>query len=294
MSVAQCGEQVVILVPPLAPYTTEPFCVAKYEMKDDGDGNAVSQMEGQFLILTSGSSVTKCEDIDSASIKYDLITNNEWQTIARNIEGVASNWSGGAIGSVGGINTGAIKNGEYNILTSSDDNPCFGLTIPDGETCDQSTWHKKRRTHTLSNGEIIWDLSGNNTETIKDNFSFKNQQNEDTITDFYTSVKHISLIAPINDINLKISSYYELRLDENNPRVYTRIEFPQRSVKELFGPAGVYQDLNTPPAGGLGSVDPLGSNLLYIKRGHDGIFGASVSSALNPYYPVSFRCVYRP
>ena len=43
------------------------------------------------------------------------------------------------------------------LAASSDDNdPCFGIT---GANC--IGWNSRKRTHSLSNGEVIWDLSGN-------------------------------------------------------------------------------------------------------------------------------------
>ena len=53
-------------------------------------------------------------------------------------------------------------------LPVSDDNKgCHGTE----QTCDGRTWNKQRRTHTLSNGEVIWDVSGNAWEWVKDDNS---------------------------------------------------------------------------------------------------------------------------
>ena len=153
-----------VAVPPLSGYASLSFCVAKYEMKDDGSGNAISKAQGFPIInVTKSEATTKCTDIDS---NYDLIGNDEWQAIARNIESVTSNWSGGKVGSTGGLNRGHTDSGPYKKLEASlfDSQACFKT----GQTCSGTTWHVQRRTHVLSNGEIIWDLGGNVREWVKE------------------------------------------------------------------------------------------------------------------------------
>ena len=74
-------------------------------------------------------------------------------TIAQNVLSVASNWSSGVVG------TGFIYNGHNdgtpnNALAASTDNDGYSGT-------GQTTGSKQRRTLTLTNGEVIWDLAGN-------------------------------------------------------------------------------------------------------------------------------------
>ena len=102
---------------------------------------------------------------DEGNRTYGLINNNEWMTIARNIEAQSSNWRDGIIGSAdasgGGLWRGHSDSDPPNALAAStDDNPYFN-------TNDSGT-SRERRTHTLSNGEIIWDLSGNVWEWTND------------------------------------------------------------------------------------------------------------------------------
>jgi type II secretory pathway pseudopilin PulG len=98
---------------------------------------------------------------------YHLITNNEWMTIARNIESVWSNWSWKSTGSWYIYNwvsntsmwcTWATTKAVYTLLTRD-----FWTT----------TWWwfwnalcDSKRQLTLSNSEIIWDLSGNVREHV--------------------------------------------------------------------------------------------------------------------------------
>jgi len=170
-----------IRVPSLSPYNFDEFCVAKYEMKVEGDDtgideawsdtkNAESRPTGTpWTGMEQTQAKTSCEDMNSnngVTDKYYLITNNEWMTIARDIESTATNWSNGTIGGSEDVSRGHADMFPASALAASadDNDPCFGQTH--GESCDGSTWHIQRRIHTLSNGQIIWDLSGNVYEWI--------------------------------------------------------------------------------------------------------------------------------
>ncbi len=84
-----------------------------------------------------------------------LITNNEWMTLARNIELVPSNWSGGVVGD------GYLPRGNSSSSSAMD-----GFD-------ELSGWTK--RTLTLTNGEVIWDLAGNVWEWTNDSILQKDQ-----------------------------------------------------------------------------------------------------------------------
>ncbi len=93
-----------IAVPSLSDYTTNSFCVMKYEAKNDGSGGAVSQATGTpYVNINRSNAIAKCIELGE---NYDLITNDEWQSLARNIELIASNWDTGTIGASGGLNQG--------------------------------------------------------------------------------------------------------------------------------------------------------------------------------------------
>lgn len=149
-------------VPALVPYTIRFFCVAKYEMKNDGYGTAVSVAAGApWINITRGVARSSCQNLGAG---YDLISNDQWQTIARNIAGVASNWSGAAVGS-GAINQGHSDNAPNALLNASTDDVAGNCTLT-GQTCSSTVWNAQRRTHTLSNGNVIWDLAGNAAEWV--------------------------------------------------------------------------------------------------------------------------------
>jgi len=90
---------------------------------------------------------------------YALISNPEWMTIAHNIYERDSNWSNGNVGD-GFLNRGHSDNNPAGT-------PCDGQIENVQTNCTTldpnaatTSWNQKR-THTLSNGEVIWDIAGN-------------------------------------------------------------------------------------------------------------------------------------
>ncbi|MDD2916519.1 MAG: type II secretion system protein [Candidatus Gracilibacteria bacterium] len=133
-------------------------------------GKSIASLPNKFPIanITQSQAIVACQ---SMGVGYHLITNNEWMTIARDIEAQGDNWSTGIIGS-GGIYRGITVEG--NSLTSlgcktvdsngsgsrtyatkplATDTTKFGTAK--GMDCDS------KRQYRLSNGKIIWDMSGN-------------------------------------------------------------------------------------------------------------------------------------
>ena len=143
-----------VSVPGSTTYSTSDFCLAKYEAKNVA-GKAVSQAAGTPYVNISQTDAAK-----AASLACDgchLVTEAEWLTAAQNVIQVASNWSGGAVGS-GFIYSGHNDSNPGDVIagTTNDADGYFGT----GNTAPGN----QRRTLTLSNGEIIWDLSGNAAE----------------------------------------------------------------------------------------------------------------------------------
>jgi hypothetical protein len=180
---------------------TEPFYVSKYEMKiegmDKGDVGynesyvAESRPDGTpWTGLTQVEAKKACEALGEG---YSLITNDEWMTIAHNIESVERNWSDYQTHKAGrsdarlnvgnvcrygnrgtgariGVGQGMTYYGEGVIEASDDDEQgCYGYKsykagvfgdVPKPDL-DKNRWNEYRRTHYLSNSEVIWDFSGN-------------------------------------------------------------------------------------------------------------------------------------
>ena len=150
-----------IPVPGNSMYGTSDFCVMKYEAKTLEGGAAKTAAAGAPKVyITQPNAITACTNNNTGGVTgYGLITNTEWMTIARNIEGRASNWTGGIVGN-GGLWRGHSDGTPNSELDASTDDSLgytgTGNTSPSIE----------RRTHTLSNEEIIWDMSGNVTEIL--------------------------------------------------------------------------------------------------------------------------------
>ena len=146
-----------IVVPGSATYGTSDFCVMKYEAKQVGSTTTpISQAAG--LPWTSISQTTAIANSPNVAgcTGCHLITETEWLTIAQNVLNIASNWSGGSVGS-GYIYSGHNDNVPANAL-ASDTNDSNGYA---GTGDSSSSGADQRRTLRLSNGEVIWDLAGN-------------------------------------------------------------------------------------------------------------------------------------
>ncbi len=162
-----------IKVPGNSTYNTSNFWVMKYEAKydkvvngrgddasdascpaDSGDGldwrdsgcsdatKIISSAYGSPIVhVTHTQAVSAC-----TSIGAHLITNDEWMTIARNAEQVASNWSSGSVG------TGCLFRGNNGTADSCGYN---------GSDPEKGINRNSKAKLTLSNGEEIWDIAGN-------------------------------------------------------------------------------------------------------------------------------------
>lgn len=129
---------------------TDGFCVMKYEAKNVG-GIPASQATGTpWVSISQPAAMTASQNACSGC---QLITEAQWMTIAANVMSVADNWTGGSIGS-GTVYAGHSDNSPASPLaaSSNDSDNYYGT----GQTSGT-----QRRTLTLTNGEVIWDFSGN-------------------------------------------------------------------------------------------------------------------------------------
>ncbi|MEI8364770.1 MAG: SUMF1/EgtB/PvdO family nonheme iron enzyme, partial [archaeon] len=144
------------------------FCVAKYEMKL-ATGSVITtpacttgseNYSAQTATVASTATGSPLVAINQCAAKQacvasggHLITNNEWMTLARNIEMVTSNWSGGVVGD-GNIYSGH-NDSVPNAAQAGDTNNSNGYYLTGQSSGNQ------RRTLTLTNGQVVWDMSGN-------------------------------------------------------------------------------------------------------------------------------------
>ena len=126
-----------IFIPKLVSYTVVDFCVMKYEAKDDGYGTPVSIAANKpWVSIKRDDARSKCQSLGRG---YDLISNDQWQTIARNIAGVLDNWN--IVSSVRTeLNSGyslAGSSAGAEPADSNDSNYCKGTSVLD-RTCDNT------------------------------------------------------------------------------------------------------------------------------------------------------------
>jgi hypothetical protein len=277
---------------------TTDFCVAKYEMKalNSGslitDGNvaysaayvAASRPDGTpWVNISQTNAITECSAA-SLGTGYSLISNAQWQTIARNIESVNSNWSGGVVGS-GGISRGnsdgaisatAVADGfafaGTNLLMAYTSNAAASTVDTDpyrgtGNSSAQAylSGKEQSRYHTLTTNEKIWDIGGNGSEWVSDLMS------------------GASLTPTIST-----SEWYE----------YTNTTYLPASPttnRTLFGPANTGYNSDN----GMGKIYG-GSGGAVARSGHCWTDGAGVFSAHLGLAPsdvsfiIGFRCVFVP
>ena len=165
---SHCHENFVFS-PPLNPFTTEGFCVAKYEMKNPTGKQAVSRPRYSPLIdISRAEAIRWCQGMGSG---YDLISNDQWQTVARHIESESLNWlnpeqSGKTLPQ--GNQTATILEASLNDQCSAGDPPSLKQQTFCPSDLRQT---KENRVFVLPHGEVIWDLAGNVSEWVKDDLS---------------------------------------------------------------------------------------------------------------------------
>ncbi len=151
-----------IVVPGSSTYGTSDFCVMKYEAKQVGATTTpISQASGLPWVNISQTTAIANSPNVAGCTGCHLITEAEWLTIAQNVLNVASNWSGGAVGS-GYIYSGHHDGSPGNAL-AADTNDGNGYS---GTGNSSSSGASQRRTLTLSNGEVIWDMAGDVEDLI--------------------------------------------------------------------------------------------------------------------------------
>lgn len=157
-----------ILVPGDSDYGTSNFCVMKYEAKCSfSDGQTCTANMGSeipsstnantpWVLISQQDSKTECTSLGKG---YHLITNNVWMTIGANIANVDSNWDGGSVG------TNELARGhsddDPSEACAADASDANGYVETDCAGMLSGDDFREKRTHTLSNGEVIWDFAGN-------------------------------------------------------------------------------------------------------------------------------------
>jgi len=185
-ALADAGEPVAcppgyVAVPGASPLGTADFCVMRTEAKAwldmNSDGLVTSdELAADGLPADASLPVGEYAGVPWRSISasmafaacralgmgYDLISNREWMTVARNAELVAANWSSGTPGT-GRLVEGNTDGGAEVAIT----NPLDGYSDTGNSAADPPAagW-EQRRTLVLSTGGLVWDLPGNIQEWV--------------------------------------------------------------------------------------------------------------------------------
>lgn len=189
---------------------------------------------------------------------HALIANPEWMTIARSIEDEGSNWVSGV------LNRGwSADSWIHDHVAPQTDSTCLYSSAKD--TCAATGDHKFKRTHTLKNGEVIWDFSGNVNEW----------------TDWSASDSSFTL-GPIclDKGTEQFQSVSCVGLDDASFMPFNAAHTSAQNIGMFKGGSG--------GAAARGGYARFGSNsgvyTLYLED----------DAASSPFWGTGFRCVFRP
>jgi hypothetical protein len=318
----------------------EDFYVSKYEMKIKDHSNGEQGYKPEFVAESRASGTpwlglnmlqakAACEALGEG---YSLITNAEWMTIAQNIESVGKNWSDGqshingkssAKLTIGNVcrygprgNGGRIDKGKKDPYygegaleaSTNDDEGCFGYQAYDAgrwgkvtkPELDKNGWNLYRRTHYLSNGNVIWDFSGNVWSWT--NYYLENAKDRARIDQHFDEC-----YLEINACNTFSNLMKAEHLQSLNPAIadisrYVGINYYPGGEDKYGMVVDQYTNLN-----GLGRYHPTnrdksaGVGMRGTSFMHGDAMGGIYSLAMG-YGPdadhieceVGFRCVWRP
>ena len=245
-----------ILVPGDITLETSDFCVMQFEAKNIS-GTPISQASRlPWIFISTENAFNTCASINISELNgtFRLISNQEWMTIARNIERTPSNWSNGAVGN-GSLAIGHTESSS-SLLSVTDINDPYDQT----GNSESSGWNQ-RRTFNLSNGNVIWDFAGNALESVDWDF------NDSSLT-----------IVP--------SNFYENQDLKELTNLPNGIN--SNDIQSAFGytsnqSAGMWRY-----AGGTGAL--RGGSLQ--NNNLTGIYTLIISSSTLASFYLGFRCVY--
>lgn len=229
------------------------FCVMQFEAKKSRSGRPVSVAEETPWTNTFAE---EAKDLcQSLGAKYDLISNEEWMIIARNIEVQPENWSGGA------VDSGCLFRGN-----NGQPMPWNECGYGDGANgIDFGNERNPRAKMILSNGKEIFDFAGNVSEWVDWTKGGSFDSAPVGCAQVSTELKDIVLDA---DCPLTATTYAPLNVDFGS----------EHGVGKFVGGNGGYARRG----GASWSGDQAGIYALGLER------GASNNDGDN-----GFRCVYR-
>lgn len=142
-------------VPGNSIYGTNDFCLQKYAASNSGGVPISTHTNAPWVNISQTTAISTCASLGA---NFHLVTNPEWMTVAANLANVASNWSGAAVGS-GTLRRGHSDGSPFNICAANaNDDNAYVETDCTGTSTGTFT---ERRTSTLSNNTVFWDIGGN-------------------------------------------------------------------------------------------------------------------------------------
>lgn len=190
------------------------FCIAKFEMKHPTDPTGQNQWTGPnttsvpdrsvplsapqgkpWRSIKRNDAIAACGRVNIPGYSVALISNRQWQTVARDIEATAANWRGEKVG-LGEIARGHSEDDGKGVLAVSDERNPY-----DGTGNGPTNGWEQRRTHVLSSNDVVWDLAGNVAEWVGDNlWSLNADENEFSQRNFENLIKNREFFAPAGKI----------------------------------------------------------------------------------------------
>lgn len=282
-----------VSVPGNATLGTTDFCVMQYEAKAWNDANADEDVDagevdadgcgeagcttGNWAAIPTYKPVSQAADLpwrridqnqariacdalnSGGSTNFDLISNPEWMTIARNIELQNGNWSGGVVGN------GLLYQGNNGVNAGSS----YNGSDPEG-----GTGRDTKAMHVLSNGEQLWDISGNVWEWVDWNVTPAQKAYVSTDGSPQSAWREFTLLDTLIGLG-----------NEMFPNSWQPTNASYNSAQ---GTGQYYAGSNASGGAALRGgywFNGTGAGVFALYLGD--------SSAVT-YYDVGFRCVYRP
>ena len=250
------------------------FCVMKYEARFYNNKPFSGSAGAAWNYISQVNARTACAALGSG---YGLISNPEWQAVARNIEDQNSNWLNGVKGtdylnrgwsasnwSDGFDNNTTAPSSAANCLYNTGANTCAGAG---------SFVHK--RTHRLSTGEDIWDISGNVEEWV----DWSVTCNGTSCDKAYKFGDTVDYWRDYSELDTKISSSDVININT---------AFSAHSTYNYGNNVGSYNP------GSLTDREAVMRGGAWYNGGVGGIFNLSFYDPSLAYEQFGFRCTYKP
>lgn len=145
-------------------FGTRDFCVMKHEAKMVSGDITATYANTPKVSISYYDAKKECSSMGAG---YDLMDNDEWMTVAAQAALISSNWSGGAVGSGNLYRGHSDGDPSYACAANSDDYLAFveGNCTGANQAAEDDP-DTQRRTLSLVNDEVIWDIAGNVLEWV--------------------------------------------------------------------------------------------------------------------------------